>query len=206
LKVISRDKLFFNYLYQKSENNKNIENTVEQFSIEKNDKKEIDVNVKIDKLRKEDVLVNLKKVSFKKPLNISTNHESQISKSHRLSESKSKFEEPFNITQISSMLKTSIYSNLLPHVTVSECIIFLISAKINKNKEFGFFLHTKVDKKAEISDSELKRKLESIKYYGPNYSHCLSCKNRNIEFYDSMNLKNSMKLIDYIKQVRIINK
>ena len=78
---------------------------------------------------------NAKKVTFKKPLNISTNYESQISQSHRLSDSKYRLEEPFNITQKSSMLKTSIYTNLLPHVTVSECNYFIITVPtpVDKN-------------------------------------------------------------------------
>ena len=130
MKVISRDKLFFNYLYQKSEKSNNKEKIIQKsYAIEKNEK-DVAINTNIDEDRKEDVLLKLKKVSFKKPIETSTYYNSQVSKSHRLSDSNYKLDEPFNLTHKSSMLKTSIYTNILPQVTVSDCINYLYS----KNK------------------------------------------------------------------------
>jgi hypothetical protein len=112
------------------------------------------------------------------------------------------------------MLKTSIYNNLIPpktfYETINACkILFLKLAstschnKLNKSQEeFGQFLNITHDKEVVITNPVVKKNLEMIKYYGPMYSHCPSCRNRTLSFYETMHPNESLRLIDYIKTVK----
>jgi hypothetical protein len=76
-----------------------------------------------------------------------------------------------------------------------------VSAKFNKT-EFGQFLNINYDKEVTITNPVVKKSLEAIQYYGPNYSHCPSCRNRTLNFYETMHPNESLRLIDYIKSVK----
>ncbi len=79
--------------------------------------------------------------------------------------------------------------------------------KINKKQEnkFGLYLNLnseEFDKKIEIKNPIIKKYLESINFYGPYYSYCPPCKNRNMEFYKKMEQEKTIKLIQFIKKAR----
>ncbi len=79
--------------------------------------------------------------------------------------------------------------------------------KINKKQEnkFGLYLNLnseEFDKKIEIKNPIVKKYLESINFYGPYYSYCPPCKNRNMEFYKKMEQEKTIKLIQFIKKAR----
>jgi len=78
-------------------------------------------------------------------------------------------------------------------------------AKIkNSNTTYGPFLHidNKFDKKIEIKNPEIKRSLEDINYYGPHFSHCPICRYKNLDFYQTMEPHQCLKLLNYIKLKR----
>jgi len=79
--------------------------------------------------------------------------------------------------------------------------------KINKTKSqttYGPFLNinNQYDQEIEIKNPEIKRSLEDINYYGPYFSHCPKCRHKNLDFYQTMEPNQCMKLLSYIKMKR----
>ena len=74
--------------------------------------------------------------------------------------------------------------------------------KIENKKLSPFLNSTLVDfeKKIEIKNPIVKKYLESINFYGPYYSHCPPCGNKNLEYYKKMNQDNAIKIIQFIKK------
>jgi len=137
--------------------------------------------------------------------------------------------EKFNTTKKKSMFRSSIFSNLMPNgnafsydnrshsyqntrmnenETDNEKFLKTNNqskAKIkNSNTTYGPFLHidNKFDKKIEIKNPEIKRSLEDINYYGPHFSHCPICRYKNLDFYQTMEPHQCLKLLNYIKLKR----
>ena len=44
--------------------------------------------------------------------------------------------------------------------------------------------------------------LESINFFGPYYSYCPPCGNRNIDFYQNMDKKKLIQIVQQIKKIR----
>ena len=57
-------------------------------------------------------------------------------------------------------------------------------------------------KKCIISNPIIRRNLENINFYGPYYSYCPPCLNRNLEFYNNLEPNQCLKLIHFIKKIR----
>ena len=86
-------------------------------------------------------------------------------------------------------LKTSLKKkNLKPIIKPSS--IFL-----NHNKEF--------DKVIEITNPKIKRDLELIDYYGPLFTHCKLCNNRNLEFYQNSEPNQTLRLLHFLKRLKL---
>ena len=73
--------------------------------------------------------------------------------------------------------------------------IQLGSIILNHNTEF--------DKSIQITNPKIKRDLELINYYGPHYTHCKICNNKNLEFYQNSEPNQTLKLLNYLKKVRL---
>jgi len=86
-------------------------------------------------------------------------------------------------------LKTSLKKNNLKPI-IKPGSIFL-----NHNKEF--------DKVIEITNPKIKRDLELIDYYGPLYTHCKLCNNRNLEFYQNSEPNQTLKLLHFLKRIKL---
>jgi hypothetical protein len=78
--------------------------------------------------------------------------------------------------------------------------------KINKNKSksvsvYGPFLNinNEYDQEIEIKNPEIKKSLEDINYYGPYFSHCPICRHKNLDFYQTLEPHQCMKLLNYLK-------
>ena len=67
-----------------------------------------------------------------------------------------------------------------------------------------FLFHNKeFDKVIEITNPKIKRDLELINYYGPLYTHCKFCNNRNLEFYKNSEPNQTLKLLQYLKKIKL---
>ena len=69
--------------------------------------------------------------------------------------------------------------------------------KDNKNSD--------ISKLSEISNPIIKKNIESINYYGPYFSFCPSCRNKNMEYFNCMDPKQCLEVIHLIKRVRYSN-
>ena len=57
-------------------------------------------------------------------------------------------------------------------------------------------------KKVKINNPIIQKNLENINFYGPFYSYCPPCLNRNLEFYNNLEENQCLKLIQYIRKIR----
>ena len=74
----------------------------------------------------------------------------------------------------------------------------IINGRNNKNK----FL---AKKKFEIKNKTIEEIVKSINYYGPHFSFCPSCKNKNLQFYNYMEPNQCLELINHIRNYRKSN-
>ena len=105
------------------------------------------------------------------------------------------------------VLKSSIYYNLInkdnDNIKLTNSlkkknlkpIIKPTSIFLNHNKEF--------DKVIEITNPKIKRDLELIDYYGPLYTHCKLCNNRNLEFYQNSEPNQTLRLLHFLKRLKL---
>ena len=57
-------------------------------------------------------------------------------------------------------------------------------------------------KKVEINNPIINKNLESINYYGPYFSHCPPCYNRNLIYYKNLEINQCLDIIHHIKKSR----
>ena len=104
------------------------------------------------------------------------------------------------------VLKSSIYYNL---INKDNNNLKLNSSLKKKNlkpiKPSSMFLYhnNEFDKVIEITNPKIKRDLELINYYGPLYTHCKLCNNRNLEFYQNSEPNQTLKLLHYLKRIKL---
>ena len=105
--------------------------------------------------------------------------------------------------------RQSIYNKIIPpNIRAQSSKVRSTSKKkLEKFEEskFGPFLNSNSEafnKRIEINDPIIKKYLESINYFGPYYSYCPPCRNRNMEFYNKMNQNEAIKLMQYLKKVK----
>lgn len=149
--------------------------------------------------------------------NLTTNSENLGTEANNNLAARISPEKQINKIEKNSMFRSSIYSNLMPKNSnsknkknfKSENDQNESSQSKNKNKSkaqtsYGPFLNinNEFDQEIVITNPEIKRSLEDINYYGPYFSHCPLCKNRNLDFYQTMEPHQCLKLLNYIKKKR----
>ena len=105
------------------------------------------------------------------------------------------------------VLKSSIYYNLISKNNSK----IKIKSSLKKNnlkpiiKPGSTILHqnNELDKAIEITNPKIKRDLELINYYGPLYTHCNLCNNRNLEFYQNSEPNQTLKLLHFLKRLKL---
>ena len=111
------------------------------------------------------------------------------------------------------VLKSSIYYNLISKDNNNMNNMKLKSSLQKRNLKPIFnprsiFLnhHNEFDKVIEITNPKIKRDLELINYYGPLYTHCKLCNNRNLEFYQNSEPNQTLKLLHFLKRMKLGDK
>ena len=72
-----------------------------------------------------------------------------------------------------------------------------------KKKGNSLFLHLEndaFDKNIKINNPNVIKYLEGINYYGPYFSYCPPCGNRNLEFYKNLEINQCLRIIQQIKK------
>ena len=111
------------------------------------------------------------------------------------------------------VLRASIYYNLLSKDDMQQTNLPLKSSSLKKrlkpiNKStssgsFNFKFNNEFDKVIEITNPKIKRDLELLNYYGPLYTHCKICHNRNLEFYQNSEPNQTLKLLHFLKRRKL---
>ena len=105
--------------------------------------------------------------------------------------------------------RQSIYTNLIEPKFRAKSSKFIkkkfTQQKPEEKMTYGPFLNSNSDlfyKKVIINDPIIKKYLESINYFGPYYSYCPPCNNRNLEFYKNLEQNDCINLIKFIKKAK----
>ena len=101
--------------------------------------------------------------------------------------------------------KKILKSNSMVNLNPSNKFKKMKIKKEEKEQKFGPFLNFDSDsfyKKTKINNPVIQKNLEFINFYGPYYSYCPPCLNRNLEFYNNLEPNQCLKLIQYIKKIR----
>ena len=112
--------------------------------------------------------------------------------------------------------RQNIFNNLLPpkQENKSNSMINIhsnngkfrkIKITNKKDEKFGPFLNFDYEsfcKKVKINNPVIERHLENINFYGPYYSYCPPCLNRNLEYYKYLEPNQCLKLIQFIRKMR----
>ena len=101
--------------------------------------------------------------------------------------------------------RQSIFNNLIP----PKKKLYSSKSALMRNKDqqesgCSMFLNlgrNEFNKKIEINNPIIKKHLENINYYGPYYSYCPYCRNRNLEFYNKLEAGQCLKIIQYVKKI-----
>ena len=148
-----------------------------------------------------------------------TNSKSQINTKNRFDIipgiNKSKF---FRTTMYSQLIPESITTkrerhrteiNLSPHNNSNTNNISPLHKKtkhtLTRNAFSPGYLngsHEDFVKLLPIYNPKVKEKLKSINNFGPRYSHCPPCQNKNIDFYNRLETNQCMKLLTYLRSIR----
>lgn len=102
------------------------------------------------------------------------------------------------------MFKTSIFTKLIPPKSRSLSSRPVVDKKKEEAKtKYGPFLnfdYEAFNKKIEVTNPLVKKQLESINFFGPYYSYCPPCRNRNMEFYKNLEPAQCIEIIKCIKR------
>ena len=59
-----------------------------------------------------------------------------------------------------------------------------------------------IKKKYKIKDENVMKQLENINFFGPYYSYCPQCGNRNVDFYKNLDNNKLIQIVQQIKKIR----
>jgi hypothetical protein len=114
-----------------------------------------------------------------------------------------------NSNKRQNTFRQNIFTNLLP--SSQKSLKDKSPSKFEGNKtytNFGsikgdLYLHSNnelFDKKVNINNPVVIKYLEGINFYGPYFSYCPPCGNKNLEFYKNLELKQCLQIIHQIKK------
>ena len=93
--------------------------------------------------------------------------------------------------------KKFILSSNLLHKSVKDI-------KINRLDTLGPFLNNYVYKPIEIKNPSVKKMINECDGYGPYYSHCLLCNNKNLGYFKDLKTDDAVRVLKYIQKSKIL--
>ena len=188
--------LFEKEKYQEVHNNKNKKNIIYDYDSERKSKSFYDSK-------------NIKNNNYIQKNN-STNRKNISLDIHSLSSLPS-IKQKHNRRQ--NTFRQNIFTNLLPStdknaknfnkqkIGLNSCTNFR-KKKIDYKNNNNIFLYSNdiFDKKININNQTVVKNLEGINFYGPYFSYCPPCGNRNLEFYKNLETNQCLQIIQQIKK------
>lgn len=105
------------------------------------------------------------------------------------------------------VFKTTIFNNLLPPEGSKNYVSKRVKNNIEVDlKKYISFNSDDLYKPIDITNIEVKKRLQDINYWGPYYPYCLVGRSKNLRFYQTMEPNQCIKLLNYIKKIRIKNR
>ena len=109
-----------------------------------------------------------------------------------------------------NVFRQNVFNNLVSNNASS------VDTKFQKKKKLKIEINEKINpflgtdyknfiKKIEINNPIVNKNLESINYYGPYFSHCPPCYNRNLNYYKNLEINQCLEIIHHIKKNRMKN-
>ena len=103
------------------------------------------------------------------------------------------------------VFKTTLFNNMLPYRDNKIKYNNKPLVKMDINNFESPFLHSttaEFNRMIEITNPKINEKLSSIQYWGPYFSHCPPCRNKSLNFYQTMETNQCITLLDYLRKVR----
>ena len=69
-----------------------------------------------------------------------------------------------------------------------------------QNKRYSHLDNQFERKKYDINNENVMYQLESINFFGPYYSYCPPCGNRNVDFYQNLDSETIIQIVKQIKK------
>jgi len=103
--------------------------------------------------------------------------------------------------------RQNIFNNLSPSNESNTFYTLDKSNLINMNKSSNVIMNKNAkvinaQKLIDITNPIIKKNVESINNFGPYFSYCPSCRNKNMDFYNNLEPNHCLELIHYIKKIR----
>ena len=98
-----------------------------------------------------------------------------------------------------NIFRQNIFVNLVPSKTKHKSRRIQSAFPNNGYKKDS---HLIIKNKYNIQNVDIMNQLESINFYGPYYSYCPPCGNRNIDFYKNLEKKKLIQIVQQIKKKR----
>ena len=124
---------------------------------------------------------------------------------HRTNNSKYSFQNMLTEKR-QNVFRQNVFNNLIRTGSFNNSMgkyNFLVDEKTQRSRPVYEMDHENFMKKIEIKDPLIRKNLEGINYYGPYFSHCPPCRNRNLEYYNKLEPNQCLDIIHQIKRVRV---
>ena len=98
-----------------------------------------------------------------------------------------------------NIFRQNIFVNLIPQKNKNKSKrtqSAIMRSGYKKNKDIFF------KKKLNIKNETIMKNLESINFFGPYYSYCPPCGNRNVDFYKNLDKEKLIQIIQLIKKIK----
>ena len=102
------------------------------------------------------------------------------------------------------IFQRSIYAKILPEPSINIKTTQRPSSAINSHKDSycQFLNSSSIEPKKFIQSPLIQKELESINFFGPYYSYCPPCSNRNIDYYNNLPQNKCIDMINVIKKAK----
>ena len=104
--------------------------------------------------------------------------------------------------------RDSFISKSVSHNLISQRDSFIsksVSHKIYNKKlnQIPFSDYNSFIKKIKVKNPLVNKNLENINFYGPYFSYCPPCYNKNIEYYNNLEVNQCINLLHHIKKIKL---
>ena len=100
-----------------------------------------------------------------------------------------------------NVIRQNVFNNLISNKEniITKSTSYKAPSKLNP---IVFSDYKNFIKKIKVKNSLVNRNLESINFYGPYFSYCPPCYNKNIEYYNNLEVNQCVGLLHHIKKMK----